>query len=125
MLESIKKLMNDETVLLVSVPNAFNAITLWNMLTNIEFVHPDHNYYFSFITFNNILKKSGLDIRETYVYSFSEHAFKKQHGAIRVVYWDLTRKYKSASNWLVFIKNLYLDSFSWIKNFFKNQFLNF
>jgi hypothetical protein len=125
MLQSIKKLMNEKTTLLVSVPNAFSTTNIWNMLKGIEYVHPDHNYYFSYVTFNKILKKSGLDIKESYVYSFSEYAFKRQHSVIKIIYWDLMKKYKSASGWFSFIKSIYWDSLSWSNSFIENHLVKF
>ena len=125
MLQSVKRLMDDKTSLLVSVPNAFSATNFWNMLKGIEFVHPDHNYYFSYVTFNNILKKSGLEIIESFVYSFSERTFKSQYSAIKIIYWDLMKKYKSTSGGLSLVKIIYLDVLSWSNNFVENQLVRF
>lgn len=124
MLESVKRLMNNETSLLLSVPNAFSTANIWNMLKGIEYVHPDHNYYFSFVTFNNILNKSKLDIKESYVYSFSDHAFKPNVN-IKSIYWDLFRKFKSASGYLQFAKTIYGGFLSWLRSFWENQFVKF
>ncbi|MDH7596427.1 MAG: methyltransferase domain-containing protein [Methanothrix sp.] len=58
------------TELIVTVPNAFRVSTLIQLLRGIEYVHPDHNYWFSYATLTGLLKKTGFEIREVYVYSF-------------------------------------------------------
>lgn len=60
-----------ETELIVTVPNAFRLDTLHWLLRGIEYVHPDHNYWFSYQTITNLLKKTGFVIKEVYVYSFT------------------------------------------------------
>lgn len=126
MLESVKKLMNEKTDHLVSVPNAFSTTNIINMLKGIEYVHPDHNYYFSYVCLNNILRKSGLAIKENYVYSFSEYApFKSEHGVIKLLYWDLVKKYKSASGWLQFSKNIFGGFLYRLTHFFEIQIVKF
>ncbi|CCE24385.1 protein of unknown function [Methylotuvimicrobium alcaliphilum 20Z] len=126
MLESIKKLMNEKTELLVSVPNAFNATNILNMLKGIEFVHPDHNYYFSYVCLNNLLKKSDLTIKKNYVYSFSEYApFKSEYSTIKLIYWNLAKKYKAASGWLQFSKIISGDFLYWLTHFFEIRFVKF
>lgn len=126
MLESVKKLMNEKTALLVSVPNAFSTTNILNMLKGIEYVHPDHNYYFSYVCLNNILRKLGLGVKENYVYTFSEYApFKSQYGVIKLIYWDLVRKYKSASGWLQFSKIISGDFLYWVTHFFEIQLVKF
>lgn len=62
----------DETELIVTVPNAFRVATLIQLLRGIEYIHPDHNYWFSYQTITNLLRKTGFTIKDIYVYSFSE-----------------------------------------------------
>lgn len=70
-LEGVQELMVDDTTkLLITVPNAFRLDTLRHLLSGIEFVHPDHNYWFSYHTLTNLLKKSGLQIDTVLAYSF-------------------------------------------------------
>jgi 2-polyprenyl-3-methyl-5-hydroxy-6-metoxy-1,4-benzoquinol methylase len=70
-LKSVKDLMKpQETELIVTVPNAFRIDTLIWLLRGIEFVHPDHNYWFSYHTATNLLRKNDFKILEVYVYSF-------------------------------------------------------
>lgn len=70
-LYAVKNLMiPDHTELVVTVPNAFRIATLIQLLRGVEFVHPDHNYWFSYHTAINLLKKCGFKIEEVYVYSF-------------------------------------------------------
>lgn len=57
------------TELIVTVPNAFRIETLLWLLRGVEFVHPDHNYWFSYVTAVNLLRKSGLHVTEVYVYT--------------------------------------------------------
>jgi len=71
-LKAIMNLMTpDHTELIMTVPNAFRLPTLIQLLHGVEYIHPDHNYWFSYVTATNLLKKAGFDIREVRVYSFS------------------------------------------------------
>lgn len=71
-LEAVKKLMiPGHTELIVTVPNAFRVSTLLQLLHGVEYIHPDHNYWFSYHTITNLLIKSGFEIKEVCVYSFS------------------------------------------------------
>ncbi len=70
-LKSVKSLMiPNETELIISVPNAFRIDTLTWLLRGVEYVHPDHNYWFSYHTATNLVQKNGFEIKEVYVYSF-------------------------------------------------------
>lgn len=71
MLERLKLLMQPGTTqLLVTVPNAFTVNNLLHMARGVEYVHPDHNCYFSHVTLRNLLTKTGFDIAEEFVYTF-------------------------------------------------------
>lgn len=73
-LEAVKKFMRPgHTELIVTVPNAFRLSTLIQLLHGVEYIHPDHNYWFSYATVTNLLKKAGFEIREVYVYSFEKN----------------------------------------------------
>jgi 2-polyprenyl-3-methyl-5-hydroxy-6-metoxy-1,4-benzoquinol methylase len=110
MLDAIKQLMTKETALLISVPNAFAAKNIWNMIKRQEYVHPDHNYYFSHVTFANVLTKSGLAVQENYIYAFNPVAFKRSHNIVKSSYWYLHKRFEeSSANWLLFLKNIGLD----------------
>lgn len=70
-LEAIKPLMRSgHTELIVTVPNAFGIDALVALLRNVEFVHPDHNYWFSYYTITNLMRKCGYTIREGFAYSY-------------------------------------------------------
>lgn len=69
-LSSVKSLMIPEkTELIVTVPNAFRIDNLIWLLRGIEYVHPDHNYWFSYHTVTNLLRKNSYKISEVYVYN--------------------------------------------------------
>jgi hypothetical protein len=69
-LDAVSAFIGDAgTELLVTVPNAFRVDTLNWMLKGVEYVHPDHNYWFSYYTATNLLRKKGFEIREVAVYS--------------------------------------------------------
>lgn len=71
-LQNIKKLMIPEkTELIITTPNAYRIETILSLLLqNIEFIHPDHNFWFSYVTLTNLVRKSGLRVEEVYVYTF-------------------------------------------------------
>lgn len=71
-LDAVRRFMTPgETELVVTVPNAFRFDTLRWLLRGVEYVHPDHNYWFSYHTIVNLLRKTGFASKEVYVYSFS------------------------------------------------------
>jgi SAM-dependent methyltransferase len=73
-LRNIRAVMRpNRTELIATVPNAHRIDTLFWLLRGIEYVHPDHNYWFSYQTATNLLGKSGLKVEEVYVYSFRPH----------------------------------------------------
>jgi 2-polyprenyl-3-methyl-5-hydroxy-6-metoxy-1,4-benzoquinol methylase len=69
-LSAVQTLMTPETELIITVPNAFRLDTLTWLLRGVEFVHPDHNYWFSYHTITNLVQKSGFTLKDVYVYSF-------------------------------------------------------
>lgn len=70
-LQAVQQLMiPGHTKLVVSVPNAFRIDTLLWLLRGIEYVHPDHNYWFSYLTITNLFKKNNFEIEQVYMYSF-------------------------------------------------------
>lgn len=70
-LEAIKSLMQPaKTELIVTVPNAYGIDSLVNMMRGIEYVHPDHNYWFSYYTITNLMRKCTYNIKSTLPYSY-------------------------------------------------------
>lgn len=70
-LDSVQALMvPGRTDLVLSVPNAFKYGTLVGLLRGHELVHPDHNCYFSYYTFTNLLRKHGLEVVDGAMYQF-------------------------------------------------------
>ncbi len=70
-LNSVKAVMiPGKTELIVTVPNAFRVGTLLSLLRGVEYVHPDHNYWFSYHTVTNLLRKCGFEVAQVLVYSF-------------------------------------------------------
>ncbi len=123
MLESIKTLMKAETKLMVSVPNAFSAENIWHMMNNTEFVHPDHNYYFSHVTFKNLLQKCGLETTENYLYSFNKYAFQnREKSAIKRLVCYLINRRKNSSALMHYLKLLYWDGHGLFKKYKENHF---
>lgn len=55
-----------------SVPSPFNPAVLRQLLSNAEFVHPDHNYWFSFQTATGLIEKHGWQIESVSTYSFDD-----------------------------------------------------
>jgi SAM-dependent methyltransferase len=55
--------------LVVTVPNAFRIATLLDLWKGVELVHPDHNYWFSYVTIRNVLEKSGFGVESIALYT--------------------------------------------------------
>ena len=72
--QAVQHLMTPgHTRLVVTVPNAFRVSTLLWLLQGVEYVHPDHNYWFSYLTITNLLTKNGFQVEEFLVYIFAKH----------------------------------------------------
>jgi 2-polyprenyl-3-methyl-5-hydroxy-6-metoxy-1,4-benzoquinol methylase len=77
-LDSLKALMQPKkTELIVTVPNAFKLNTLRGLLGRVEYVHPDHNYWFSYYTIQNIITKHGYHISEAVMYVYQQSLMKR------------------------------------------------
>jgi len=69
-LAAVRRLMTPEnTQLIITVPNAFRTVSWLWLIRGVEFVHPDHNYWFSYATATHLVRQSGLEIQNTYMYS--------------------------------------------------------
>lgn len=68
-LDSVQKLMDSKTDLIITVPNAFRINTLLFLFRGVEYVHPDHNYWFSYHTITTLMKKHGYQIEKVLMYS--------------------------------------------------------
>ncbi|RLB00683.1 MAG: hypothetical protein DRG37_01905 [Deltaproteobacteria bacterium] len=69
-LDSVKLLFTKDTIMIISTPSPFRLSGLWQALRGYEYVHPDHNFWFSWKTLSSLLKKHGYSIEETAAYSF-------------------------------------------------------
>ena len=72
-LQSAKKLFSTNTKMIMTVPNAFRITGRIDYIKGYEFVHPDHNYWFSWKTLSALLKKNGYVINEICTYSFVDY----------------------------------------------------
>ena len=72
--ESVKTVMQpNRTELIVTVPNAFRFETLRYLLKGIEYIHPDHNYWFSYQTISNLFTKNRFAITDIAVYTLQPY----------------------------------------------------
>ncbi|BDZ69139.1 class I SAM-dependent methyltransferase [Methanobacterium ferruginis] len=72
-LKAVKNLFNQNTIMIITVPNGIRFTGLGYALRGYEFVHPDHNYWFSYRTLCALLNKNQYQIEELRVYSFYDH----------------------------------------------------
>ncbi len=78
-LRSVQDLLEPErTELIITVPNAFRLTTLRQMLRGVEFVHPDHKYWFSYATLCHLVRSCGLRIDEVYTYTFESWRLRRR-----------------------------------------------
>jgi SAM-dependent methyltransferase len=59
-LASAAAVMSQRSELLITTPNATTIAGLGRALLGSERVHPDHNYYYSYVTLHQLLAKHGL-----------------------------------------------------------------
>ena len=69
----VKKLFNSNTTMIVTVPNGLRLTGLMRQIKGYEFVHPDHNYWFSYKTIETLMKKNGYHIEKILVYTFFDY----------------------------------------------------
>lgn len=70
-LDSVHELMRPgRTELVITVPNAFRVRTLVHLLRGVEFNHPDHNFWFSYHTITNLVRKHGFELAQVAAYTF-------------------------------------------------------
>jgi len=71
--KNIKPLFNEDTQMVISVPNGLRLNGIWQSLQGYEYVHPDHNYWFSYHTLMTLIQKNGFKIIDMagYVFSFN------------------------------------------------------
>ena len=112
--------MKDDGILIFSVPNAYSAHGIWNMMRNIEFANPDHNYYFSYVTALNLLRKCDYKIDELYCYTFLERLLPKKVRSQLL----LRSESQIGNNDKVSLKQRYWMFLNWYILFPKKYFLN-
>lgn len=68
-LENIHSFMHVKNAkMMLTVPNAFNLRHMFGIWDGKEYVHPDHNYYFSYFTIKHFCDKYKLSIEKAYTY---------------------------------------------------------
>lgn len=79
-LQSVKQLFSSDTEMILTTPNAHRFIEISYNLKKYEFVHPDHNCWFSWKTLSTLLNKHGFVVNEILVYDiydFKESIYKR------------------------------------------------
>jgi len=71
-LENLAAAMSDSTELIMTTPNATSLRGFIYSMLRREKVHPDHNYYFSYRTLQQLLAKFGLKCVDVYYYQAVE-----------------------------------------------------
>jgi SAM-dependent methyltransferase len=65
-LKNCRKMMNDDSELIITTNNAFCIRTFIKMFFNYESVHIEHTAYYSYLTLKRVLEMNGLKIKEFY-----------------------------------------------------------
>jgi len=76
--ENVSSLMDDNTVLIITVPNAFSVKNFLRVLMRHELIHPDHVCYFSPSTIKHFCSRYNLELKEYYYYLLSPRGFFKK-----------------------------------------------
>lgn len=90
-LQSAKYLFHENTVMIITTPNAYRITGFGYRLKGLEFVHPDHNYWFSWSTLTSLLLKNGYQIIDARLYSFIDY----KHPLIRSLVRKIAKKKSS------------------------------
>ncbi len=72
-LQSVKPFFGEETLMVVTTPNAYRFTGTGYRLKNMEFIHPDHVCWHSWSTLNALLSKNGYEVKEAKLYSVVDH----------------------------------------------------
>lgn len=99
-LSNIKKVMDNNTLLVISTPNAysFDAI-IWNLLWK-EFFHSDHKMTFTYWLLKNLLKYNNLKVTGFYFTKLSHESNKIQSKILsfistKIIYYIFPRFYET------------------------------
>jgi 2-polyprenyl-3-methyl-5-hydroxy-6-metoxy-1,4-benzoquinol methylase len=76
--ESLNSLMHNDSLLIVTTPNAHSLKNFLRVLIGRELIHPDHLYYFSPATIDHISKKYSYEIKGNYYYTGEPSGFLKK-----------------------------------------------
>ncbi|GEM_PF-542413 len=72
-LQSAKHFFHENSIMVITTPNAYRITGFGYRLKGLEFVHPDHNYWFSWSTLASLLSKNGYQIIDVRLYSFIDY----------------------------------------------------
>lgn len=71
-LTNLKKVMSDDTLLIISTPNAYHVLHQINAILWFENMHEDHKVYFSYWYLQNLLKYNWIKI-EKWFFTFLDY----------------------------------------------------
>lgn len=104
-LQRIKKLFDSDTTMIITVPNGLRLTGLMRQIKGYEFVHPDHNYWFSYKTIKTLMEKNGYNVDEMLTYSFFNSQLTVKNVAKKI--WSIIHNKKKANKILLSnIKNI-------------------
>lgn len=104
-LKRVKKLFDSDTTMIITVPNGLRLTGLMRQIKGYEFVHPDHNYWFSYMTVKTLMKKNGYNIEEMLTYSFFNSQFTVKK-VVKKIWSIIYNKEKKNEIWPNDIKNI-------------------
>jgi len=79
-LKNIKRFMGKKTTLIVTAPNAWSIFRIFNHFKKKEAVHPEHMFWPSKVTMDNIIHKNGYSIKE---FNFFLYRSKKDNRSLK------------------------------------------
>lgn len=72
-LQSAKSLFHENTIMIITTPNAYRITGFGYILKGLECVHPDHNYWFTWSTLTSLLSKNGYQVIDARLYSYIDY----------------------------------------------------
>lgn len=72
-LDNIRPLFGNGTVLVASVPNGLRLLGRAHLWRGYEHVNPDHNFWFSYATLMALLRKNRYQVLDLAAYSYTDH----------------------------------------------------
>ena len=104
-LENLRNICSSNTIVVITVPNAFSIKSFLRVLTKKELVHPDHIAYYSPRTVSTLFQRFGFEIISIKSYLVISTSKIKRFLQI-ILHWTIKKFFPYTTDGLIFIVKL-------------------